>query len=177
MGRYSHAFFQVIRPSPRINCVRSRHHRTLLTMHQPICSRHCFLATLFFAIACFCSAPPVFAQEEDQFEGAVWQFAMSQKKAPQTKLIGRFRISKHVVFQKEKRSDAEFSKQVGKNHPVGKKTRMEVAGFRVFEQANKKQQSIAGTARLKMIRFGEWTGVFTDEKGVNWDIKCSRIME
>lgn len=129
------------------------------------------------AAACFSVGLPVFAQEGDQFEGAVWQFEMSQKKSPQTKLIGRYRISDHVVFQMDKPTDPQFSKQVGKNYPDGTKTKMEVADFRVFEQPNKKQQRIAGTARLRMIKFGEWTGVFTDEKGVNWNIKCSRIKE
>lgn len=146
-------------------------------MSQIAVNPRILLAVCLAATACISLKTPVFAQEGDQFEGAVWQFEMSQKKNPQTKLTGRFRIADHVVFQMDKPSDPKFSKQVGKNHPDGKKTMMEVADFRVFTQPGKKQQRIAGTAKLKMIKFGEWTGVFTDKDGVNWDINCSRINE
>lgn len=117
------------------------------------------------------------AADQDQFEGAVWRFKMTQKKSDNTTLIGRYRISDHTVYQKDTPADPSFSKAVGKNHPNGTKTRMEVVDFRAFQQSNKKQQRIEGTARLKMVEFGKWTGMFTDKVGVNWDFECSRIQE
>lgn len=147
-------------------------------MLNSLASQCCFPSVYrcLLTLAVLCAGHGALAQEGDQFEGAVWQFEMSQKKSPDTKLVGRYRIANHVVFQKDVPSDPQFSKQVGKNQPDGKRTKMEVTDFRVFEQPSKKQQRVAGTARLKMVKFGEWTGVFTDEKGVNWDMKCTRIM-
>ena len=54
---------------------------------------------------------------------------------------------------------------------------MEVADFRAFDQGTNKQQRVAGKARLKMVKYGDWTGVFTDSDGVNWDMRCVRIEE
>lgn len=34
-----------------------------------------------------------------------------------------------------------------------------------------------GTGRLSMVKIGEWEGLFTDGRGVNWEFKASRIEE
>jgi hypothetical protein len=139
--------------------------------------RRIFVATVAGMIAtCLCASSAI-AEEGDQFEGAIWQFELTQKKSPDTKLVGQYRIAKHVVYQKTKRDDKDFSKEVGKNHPEGKKTKMEVTEFRAFNESEKKRLLIEGTARLKLVKGGEWSGVFTDKDGINWDMKCTRIQE
>lgn len=130
------------------------------------------------ALLAFFAAPSQSAVAgDDNFDGAVWRFEMTNRKDTGKKLIGRFRVSNHVLFQKDTPSDPKFSKRVGTNHPSGKKTRFEVRDFRVFTAEDKKQMRMQGTARLLLVKFGEWEGQFTDQSGVNWDFHAFRILE
>jgi len=132
------------------------------------------------ACACFALIAPAAhpaAAAQDNFDGAVWKFEMSNKKDPAKKLVGRFRVSNHVLFQKDTPSDPKCSKRVGTNHPNGKRTRIEVRDFRTFTKEEKNQVRLEGTARLSLVKFGEWEGLFTDGNGANWGFTASRIEE
>jgi len=117
------------------------------------------------------------AAEEDNFEGAVWKFEMSNKNDSSRVLVGNFRVSSHILFQKATPSDPTYSKKVGTNKPNGTKTRFEVADFRAFTKKKKVEFLIKGTGRVSLVEFGEWKGLFTDGRGVNWAIRLSRIKE
>lgn len=136
---------------------------------------HSVTACLLFAFLSPAAHSTAVAQ--DNFEGAVWKFEMSNKKDPGEKLVGRFRVSNHVLYQKDTPADPKYSKRVGTNHPGGKKTRFEVRDFRAFTQEGKRQLRMEGTARMTMLRIGEWEGLFTDKSGANWDLRASRIEE
>jgi hypothetical protein len=132
------------------------------------------------ACACFALIAPEAqsaAAGEDNFDGAVWKFEMSNKKEPAKKMVGRFRVSNHVLFQKDTPSDPKYSKRVGKNYPNGKRTRVEVRDFRAFTKEGMNQVRLEGTARLSLVKFGEWEGLFTDGSGSNWGFTASRIEE
>ena len=131
------------------------------------------IAVIVSVIACFTTT----ATSEDNFDGAVWQFEMTSKQGPTRVMVGRFRVADHVLFQKDTPSDPKFSKRVGKNTPNGKKTSFKVEDFRVFTKRNKRLFKMKGTARLSLVEFGEWTGLFTDGRGQNWSFKASRIQE
>jgi hypothetical protein len=133
-----------------------------------------FIVCAFWALSGLSVHPA--AAADDNFDGAVWKFEMTNKKDPAKKLFGRFRVSNHVLFQKDTPSDPKYSKQVGKNFPDGKKTRFEVSDFRVLTP-NMSELKVKGTARLTLVKVGEWEGLFTDGRGVNWDFKASRIQE
>jgi len=127
---------------------------------------------VFFAACCIS-----IATAQDNFDGAVWRFRMSKKQTPAKVLVGQFRVSDHVLFQKDTPSDPEFSKKVGRNSPNGKKTRIDVDDFRVFTKEKKRMLKMKGTARLSLDKVGEWSGIFTTGKGDNWTFKASRIKE
>ncbi|WP_417746343.1 hypothetical protein [Rosistilla oblonga] len=117
------------------------------------------------------------ASSEDNFDGAVWKFQMTNKLNPSSVFVGRFRVSNHILYQKASPSDPKYSKRVGENHPNHKKTRFEVNDFRVFTQIGKKMSTIKGTGRLSYKELGEWSGLFTDGDGNNWKFKAERIQE
>ena len=80
------------------------------------------------------------------------------------------------MFQKDSPSDPDYTKRVGKNNPKGTTTSFEVDDFRAFTR-QKKQVRMKGSAKLSLVKYGEWTGVFTDRRGVKWEIKVTRIEE
>lgn len=123
------------------------------------------------------SPPSALADDVGEFDGAIWNFTMTPKKPGLQKLTGRFRVSDNVLYQKEDPADPEFKKQVGKNHPKGKVTRAEFTDLRAFTPDKEVRTGIKGTARLKGIKFGEWTGVLTDGRGRNWEFQCTRVQE
>lgn len=146
---------------------------------QPISSalrRPGITAFMIVALAIL-GTPPRRATAQDTIDGAVWRFEMTNKTNPGRKFNGRYRVSDHVLYQKDSPEDAEYAKRVGTNHPNGKRTQFEVEDFRVLIPGQKAQLRIKGTARLVMVKFGEWEGVFIDGRGVNWDFKAFRIIE
>jgi hypothetical protein len=121
------------------------------------------------------------AQDGDTIEGAVWVFDMKAKGPRADTLRGRFRVSDNVLYQQSERSrTAPFDKEVGRNHPTGRKTGktvVELEDLRAVNQDGEIQTGLKGKIRMSLERFGEWKGVFTDSDGRNWDFKCSRVRE
>jgi len=138
-----------------------------------VCGR--VLAASLVAVCLLSVQKPVSA--EDNFDGAIWKFEMTNKKDATKKVIGRFRVSDNVLYQKDTPSDPKYSKKVGTNHPNGKRTRFEVTELRAFKQKSKELIRIKGTGRIALVKFGEWEGLFTDGRGTNWEFKASRIEE
>lgn len=111
-------------------------------------------------------------------DGARWRFYMTSKGPSGIKLTGSYRINNHVLYQKEKRTDVQMDKKVGTNFPINKKrTKTEFADLRVMDLKSKEFSQIKGTARLKMVEGGKWSGGFTDGKGMNWSFTCRRVQE
>ncbi|WP_197455217.1 hypothetical protein [Stieleria neptunia] len=102
---------------------------------------------------------------------------MVSKTGPSTTLKGQYRISDRIVFQKHTPTDAELNKQVGKNFPRGKKTRLEFTDFRAVDRSGEWRKGMKGTARLTYERYGRWTGILTDQSGNNWQFTCNRVKE
>lgn len=114
----------------------------------------------------------------DKFEGAIWRFKMTPKQRGLRPLGGIFRVSNSLLFQKHKRRDSGFKKEIGRNYPGGRRARIEFKDLRAFADNGKVQvNGIKGTARLTMDSVGNWSGLFTDGKGRNWDFKCERVQE
>lgn len=140
------------------------------------------LSCMFFVVMCASTNREIRA--DDTIEGAVWQFEMSEKSRESNKLVGRFRLSNNVLYQKEKPRHPTFNKQVGKNFPKGKVTRFEVTEFRALPKGNDKIDFskdavvlLKGTGRMSLTKIGEWEGLFTDDSGINWNFKAVRIAE
>jgi hypothetical protein len=119
----------------------------------------------------------VSADEQDQFEGALWRFTMKPKTRGLEPLNGHYRVSDHIFYQTSKPKSRDFDKVVGKNHPAGRKTQSEFHDLRAFTKDRKLHSGIKGTANLEIIEFGEWSGRFIDAEGRHWDFRCSRIQE
>ena len=102
---------------------------------------------------------------------------MTSRKHPELKFVGFFRVSEHALYQAETPADKKLSKKVGTNHPNGKMTRFDVEDFRVFVPKTREPMKMKGTARLSLVKFGEWEGMFTDGRGGNWDFHAYRIQE
>jgi hypothetical protein len=117
------------------------------------------------------------AQSGDTIDGAIWQFEMTPKGRGLKPLRGRFRVSDNVLYQNSQGMRNKFDKVIGKNHPDGRRTRVEFEDFRAADKDRNFQGGMKGTARLKIDRVGEWSGVFTDGEGRNWDFKCTRVRE
>ena len=125
------------------------------------------------------------ADEKDKFDGAIWNFTMTPKRpASAEPLKGGFRVFKHVLYQRSeaprekgvaKRDD--FNKVIGKNHPQGKRTRVELNDFRAFDKNMTWHSGLKGSVLLTIDRFGEWSGTFVDSEGRHWDFKCVRVQE
>lgn len=113
------------------------------------------------------------------FEGAVWRFEMTPKgsRGGGAPLAGRYRVAKHVLYQKRDRQDKDFSKRVGTNRPSGKRTKVEFDGLRAADKDGAFREGIGGTALLTMDRFGEWSGTLVDGDGRHWDFRCTRVKE
>jgi uncharacterized glyoxalase superfamily protein PhnB len=113
---------------------------------------------------------------EDRFEGAVWEFELKKTSPPTNVLTGRYRVSNHILFQKDNPGDKEYTKQVGRNNPNGNRTTFVVDDFRAFTR-DKKQVRMKGTGKASLVEFGKWTGTFTDRRGVQWQLRLNRIEE
>ena len=123
------------------------------------------------------NANPRTAPDGDRFEGAIWTFQMKPRQQGLVTLRGNFRVSNHVVYQKKTREASDFRKKVGRNHPSGKRTRIEFHDLRAFTLRKQVKNGIKGTARIKIDEFGRWSGMFTDGRGRNWDFQCKRAQE
>lgn len=136
-----------------------------------------FFVGVLAAALCFSAYHgTILAQQGDNIDGAIWQFELTKKGRSPSTVKGQFRVSKHVVYQKEKRNSPSFANQVGTNKPDGARARTEFEGLRVFDQ-DRKASKMNGVATIQRNRFGEWTGTFTDGEGTNWDMKLSRVKE
>lgn len=126
------------------------------------------------------SCPPIMAAtgaDGGQFDGAVWNFSLRPKSPGSPNLRGRFRVSDHVLYQKASPEDADFTVQIGKNHPRGKRARVELTNFRAFGPGRELHSGMSGMAMISMDRGGEWSGRFIDSSGKHWDFKCTRVQE
>lgn len=116
-------------------------------------------------------------QAGDNFEGAIWYFKMTPKLKGFNVLRGQFRVSDHVVYQKEGRDSDEFSKRVGVNHPNGKRTKVEFTDLRAKTPKNDWRNEIKGEVKMRLDEYGKWSGLLTDGMGRNWDFNCTRVKE
>lgn len=132
-------------------------------------------ASLCFAI--ISSTASVAADEQDQFDGAIWTFKLTPKTRGLEELKGRYRVSDDVFYQNSKPKSREFDKVVGKNHPTGRKTKSVFTDLRAFDADRQLHSGLKGTAHLEMEEFGEWSGRFIDSEGRHWDFQCSRVRE
>lgn len=161
---------------------------------------------IVFGVLVLPFGPSAVAQRGDSFEGAVWKFSMTPKVPRKEPMRGLFRVNNYEVFQKEKPDDETFSLQVGKIEPKGNRTRIMFHDARAFERPSGsgpgskpgpgsrpgsrtdsgdgqlgagpgRAKELKGVAALKMEKFGEWSGLFTDSEGNHWDFRCSRIQE
>ena len=139
-------------------------------------SRWTFLIVLAGLAILTCTAS-VSADDQDQFEGALWRFTMTPKTRGLEPLKGQYRVSDHVFYQTTKPKTRDFDKVVGKNHPAGRKTKSEFHDLRAFTEDRQLHRGIKGTANLEMEEFGEWSGRFIDSEGRHWDFRCSRVQE
>jgi hypothetical protein len=131
-------------------------------------------------LICLAASGPTFGQakkDAGKFDGAVWTFQMTPKVPGLQPLRGAFRVSNHVLYQKETPEDPDFTKQVGKNHPRGSKTRVEFKDLRAFVRKGVVHEGLSGNVLLTIDRFGEWSGTFIDSQGRHWGFKCSRVQE
>ncbi len=137
-----------------------------------------FAAAVWFgAIA---GSSSTMAQEQGQFEGAIWRFSMTPRPPLRGRepLRGVFRVHNHVLYQKSIRSpDAPFDKEIGKNHPNGKKTRIEFHDLRAADRNQNFKGGLSGQVLLSFDAFGEWSGRYIDAQGLHWDFKCTRVQE
>jgi len=126
------------------------------------------------------------ADDKDKFDGAIWNFTMTPKRGGLglEPLKGGFRVFNHVLYQRSKppreKKEAnrdDFDKVVGKNHPQGKRTRVEMKDFRAFDKNMTWHSGLKGSVLLTIDRFGEWSGTFVDSEGRHWDFKCTRVQE
>ena len=160
-----------------MNCLRSETTMSMaLSTFVSTASRSTFLFVLA-GLAILTGAASVSADEQDQFEGAIWRFTMTPKVRGLETLKGQYRVSDHVFYQNTKPKTREFDKAVGKNHPSGRKTESVFTDLRAFSKDRKLHGGIRGTAHLEMLEFGEWSGRFIDSEGRHWDFRCSRVRE
>lgn len=118
------------------------------------------------------------AQDGDKFDGAIWIFTMKSKGRNSQTLKGRFRVSDDVLYQQAERGrETPFDKEVGKNYPNGKRTRIEMSDLRAGDANRSIHSGLKGKALLNMDRGGEWSGTFIDGEGHHWDFQCSRVQE
>jgi hypothetical protein len=102
---------------------------------------------------------------------------MKPKRSGPEPLRGQFRVSNDVLYQKTTPQSKDFDKVIGKNSPKGDATTIDFTDLRGFDKDKKVHSGLKGTARMRLDRVGEWSGLFTDAEGRNWDFKCSRVQE
>lgn len=117
------------------------------------------------------------AQAQDTIDGAIWRFTMKPKTQGLQILKGQFRVSNHVLFQKEKPEQNDFNKQIGVNKPNKDKTVMTLTDLRAMDKKRNWHNGFKGKVLLRNERFGFWTGRFIDSQGRHWDFTCSRIQD
>ncbi len=113
----------------------------------------------------------------DQFVGAVWSFEMTPQNRSLSTLKERYRIYHHEMFQRPTPYDAEFTRFVGDNYPIGNRTQFEVRGLRVFNERGQHVGTRNGVGRLSLVSFGQWSGSFVDDLGRTYDFSCTRVIE
>lgn len=134
--------------------------------------------TIVFGLHANCSCQSVEAfQGGDNFDGAIWYFKITPRTKGAQTLSGQFRVSDHILYQKELRSSEDFTKRVGVNHPNGNRTRVEITDLRAKMPNGEFRSRINGEVRMTFDKFGKWSGMFTDERGINWDFNCTRVKE
>jgi hypothetical protein len=141
---------------------------------SPSCRARLILAAALLSIGA--DASPARADDSDRFDGAVWNFVMTPKRRGPEPLKGGFRVFNHVLYQRST-PRGEFDREIGKNVPKGKRTRVEMKDFRAFDNDRNLHSGLTGNALLTMDRAGEWSGTLIDSEGRHWDFRCTRVQE
>ncbi len=123
----------------------------------------------------------VLADDDDQVDGALWQFVMTPvKKGPNSPLPlrGVFRVKGKELFQRTGRGK-EFDKLIGVKTDFKKKTTyLRIDDLQAIEKETKKSHTgIKGKLVLSFDDLGEWSGRFVDSDGRQWEFKCKRFQE
>ncbi|MGV3484672.1 MAG: hypothetical protein ACO1RT_09670 [Planctomycetaceae bacterium] len=123
------------------------------------------------------AASPACGRDAGEFEGAVWTIELTPKRVRDgQKLRATYRISNHVLFQKVRPTHTEYTKEVGKNHPNGNRTRTHFRELAVFNKSRERTMT-SGWATLQLDSRGEWSGQFIDSGGKHWDCRVRRVQE
>ncbi len=97
-------------------------------------------------------------------------------------LRGAYRIHELVAYQKTEK-EGEEDKSIGTSEPLSKESKttiFKVDGLRAKKSPKDREEKpvyLKGTGILKLIKFGEVEGDFTDSDGFKWTMKCSRVRE
>lgn len=132
------------------------------------------------AVACVFVLPSssLSADDRGQFDGAVWNFEMTPKGKKAGTLKSKFRVSDNVIYQPKDPKDKDAKKKVGTNHPNSdSKTKIILTDLRAFTKNRVPRSGLSGVVYLKRSKFGEWSGIFTDKTGRNWNFRCVRVKE
>ena len=136
-----------------------------------------FRGILVIALMAAMVFPAGTAAAQDTIEGALWSFTMKPKARGLQTVKGQFRVFRNQLFQKSKPGEKTFDKQVGTNNPNRDKTVIKFTDLRAIDKSRTWHQNIQGTARLKVQKFGFWTGTFIDSDGRHWPFECTRVQE
>jgi hypothetical protein len=115
------------------------------------------------------------ADDEGQFEGAIWQYEMSRVSGKGDARTGRFRIHGTEIFQPRDMKPTVIGAIEGKmKEKPAKGDKVKVK----FEQLRgSDQKTLKCEGPITFVSFGEVKGRLIDSDGVHWNFKASRILE